>query len=120
MIYYPLEAMANAGIREVLISSSPDHSGDFANLLKDGQEFGLRLYYAVQQNAKGGIANAIALAEEFAKNDKLLVILGDNIFNINLKPIKDLNSRINKLKRSINRRQPYFLVSKEKTIQLKV
>lgn len=86
MIYYPIASMVKAGIKEVLISSSPDHAGDFANLLKDGSEFGLRFYYAVQQNPKGGIANAIALAEEFAREDKLLVILGDNIFNTDLKP----------------------------------
>lgn len=81
LIYYPIEAMKQAGIKEVLVSSSPDHCGDFANLLKTGEEFGLRFYYAVQQNPKGGISNAIALAEEFAKNDQLVVILGDNIFH---------------------------------------
>lgn len=83
MIYYAIDAMVKAGIKEVLLSSSPDHSGDFANLLKAGDDFGIRLYYAIQQNPKGGIANAIALAEEFAKDDKILVILGDNIFNPN-------------------------------------
>ncbi len=85
MIYYPLEAMARAGIKEVLITSSPDHSGHFANLLKSGEEFGVKLYYAVQNNPKGGIPDAVALAEEFAKNEKILVILGDNIFNFDLK-----------------------------------
>lgn len=85
MIYYPIESMVKASIKEILISSSPDHAGDFANLLKDGSEFGVRFYYAVQQNPKGGIANAIAVGEEFAHGDKLLVILGDNIFNTNLK-----------------------------------
>ncbi|OGK28465.1 hypothetical protein A3C28_04090, partial [Candidatus Roizmanbacteria bacterium RIFCSPHIGHO2_02_FULL_39_9] len=83
MIYYSIESMMKAGIKEVLVSSSPDHAGDFTTLLKGGEDFGLRLYYAVQQNPKGGIANAIALAEEFAKEDTLLVILGDNIFNAN-------------------------------------
>lgn len=85
MVYYPLEAMVKAGIKEVLLSSSPDHSGHFANLLRAGEEFNLKLYYAVQKNPKGGIADAISLAKEFAKDDKLLVILGDNIFNFNLK-----------------------------------
>lgn len=85
MIFYPLEAMAQAGIKEVLLTSSPDHSGHFANLLKSGEDFNLRLYYAVQKNPKGGIADAILLAEEFAKNEKILVILGDNIFRFNLK-----------------------------------
>ena len=85
MIYYPLEAMERAGIKEVLLTSSPDHAGHFANLLKDGEEFGLKLYYAVQKNPKGGISDAIALAEEFAKDEKILVLLGDNIFGYNLK-----------------------------------
>lgn len=86
MIYYPLAAMAKAGIEEVLITSSSDHSGDFANLLGTGEEFGLKLYYAVQKNSKGGISDAIALGEEFAENQKTLVLLGDGIFNFNLKP----------------------------------
>src|SRR3989339_1525276 len=79
MIFYPIEAMVKAGIKEILITSSPDHSGHFANLLKSGEDFNIRLYYAVQKNSKGGIADAIALGEEFAKNEKTLVILGDNI-----------------------------------------
>src|SRR5690348_9831215 len=70
MVYYPLEAMKKAGIREVLITTSPDHAGDFANLLKAGEDFNLKLYYAVQQNPKGGIAQAIALAEEFTQGQK--------------------------------------------------
>ncbi len=83
MIFYAIESMVKAGIKEVLLSTSPDHAGDFANLLKGGESFGLRLHYALQQNPKGGIANAIALAEEFTRGDKFLVILGDNIFNAN-------------------------------------
>ena len=86
MIYYPIESMKKAGVKQVLISSSPNHAGDFTNLLKGGEDFGLNITYAVQENPKGGISNAIALAEEFVENEKLLVILGDNIFNINLKP----------------------------------
>jgi len=97
MIFYAIESMVNAGIKEVLLSTSPDHLSDFANLLKDGQEFGLKLYFAIQQNPKGGIANAIALAEEFVKSDKLLVILGDNIFSANkLKSAVEKFSRIEK------------------------
>lgn len=85
MIYYPIEAMVKAGIKEVLISSSPDHAGHFASLLKAGEDFKLKLYYVVQQNPKGGIPDAIALAEEFTKGEKLLVILGDNIFGKSLR-----------------------------------
>ncbi len=89
MIYYPLEAMSKAGIKEVLLSSSPDHAGHFANLLGAGEEFGLKIYYVVQRNPKGGISDAISLAEEFSKHDNLTVMLGDNIFNFDLK--KHLN-----------------------------
>ena len=85
MIFYPLEAMKKAGIKEVLLTSSPDHAGHFANLLGAGEEFNLKLYYAVQKNPKGGISDAISLAQEFAKNESILVILGDNIFNFDLK-----------------------------------
>ena len=84
MIYYPLEAMQKAGIKEVLLTTSGDHAGHFANLLKAGEDFGMKLYYAVQQNPKGGIADAIALAQEFAQGESILVLLGDNIFNFNL------------------------------------
>ena len=89
MIYYPLEAMVRVGIKEVLLTSSPHHAGDFANLLGAGEEFGIRLYFAVQKNPTGGIADGILLAKEFAKNEKILAILGDNIFNFNLKRIVD-------------------------------
>jgi len=85
MVYYPLEAMARAGVKEMLLTSSPDHAGHFANLLNDGEEFGLHVYYAVQKDPKGGIAQAIALAEKFADHGPILVILGDNIFNFDLK-----------------------------------
>lgn len=84
MIYYSLAAMAKAGIKEVLLTSSADHAGHFANLLGAGEEFNLKLYYAVQKNSKGGISEAIYLAEEFAKGEKILVLLGDGIFNFNL------------------------------------
>lgn len=84
MIYYSLESMARASIREVLLSSSPDHAGQFTSLLKTGEEFGLHLYYTVQSKP-GGIAEAISLAEDFAKGEKLLVLLGDGIFGHSLK-----------------------------------
>ncbi|GIW64237.1 MAG: spore coat protein [Patescibacteria group bacterium] len=99
MIYYPIMAMKKAGITDVLISTSPDHAGDFAELLKDGSEFGLKFYYSIQSNPKGGIANAIGLAENYARGDKILVILGDNIFGYNLK--KDVEEFINKKKGAI-------------------
>ncbi|MBI3576767.1 NTP transferase domain-containing protein [Candidatus Gottesmanbacteria bacterium] len=97
MIYFPLAAMKRAGIKEVLLTSSADHSGHFANLLKAGEDFDLKLYYAVQQNPKGGIAQAINLAEEFTKGEPMLVLLGDNIFTFDLgSAIKRYEARGNK------------------------
>lgn len=84
MIFYPLEAMAKAGIKDVLIITGPHHSGAFINLLRSGKDFGLNLSYEIQEEA-GGIAQAINLAKEFADSDKILVILGDNIFDQSLK-----------------------------------
>ncbi len=86
MIYYPIESMVRAGIKEVLISSSPDHAGQFTSLLKSGEEFGLRLYFTVQDKP-GGIAEAMLLAKEFSDNEQILVLLGDGIFGFNLSDI---------------------------------
>lgn len=84
MIFYPLEAMASAGIKDVLVITGPHHSGAFINLLRSGKEFGLNLSYEIQEEA-GGIAQAISLAQDFADSGKILVILGDNIFTQSLK-----------------------------------
>lgn len=83
MIFYPLEVMQKAGIKEALIVTGPNHAGAFLNLLKNGDGFGLRLTYEIQAEA-GGIAQGIALAKSFADEEKLLVLLGDNIFFYNL------------------------------------
>ena len=79
MIYYSLETMAECGFQDVLIVSGREHAGDFLNLLGSGKEFGLRLSYEVQEEA-GGIAQALALAEDFADGEAVAVHLGDNIF----------------------------------------
>ncbi len=95
MIYYPLEAMQKAGVEEVLIVTGPNHAGAFLNLLKNGAEFGLRLSYEIQTEA-GGIAQGISLAESFADGQKLLVLLGDNIFLHNFsKDVSDFERREN-------------------------
>lgn len=84
MIFYALESMQRVGIKDVLITSSADHLAQFVNLLKSGKDFRLKLSYAVQEDAGGGISQAIALAEDFSGNSKILVILGDNLFTHNL------------------------------------
>ena len=93
MIFYPLESMARAGIKEALLVTGPDHSGSFINLLRSGEDFGLKLSYEIQEEA-GGIAQGISLAEDFADEGKILVILGDNIFKDSLRSaIKDFKTR---------------------------
>lgn len=84
MIYYPLKTLIDAGIKEIMIISGREHAGDFANLLGSGKDFGIKITYGVQDEA-GGIAEALSLAEDFAKNEKIAVILGDNIFEDNMK-----------------------------------
>lgn len=98
MIYYPLEMMQRVGLKEVLIVTSGEHVGDFANLLQSGEEFGVRLYYAIQKNPTGGIADALSLAEEFARNEPILVILGDNIFSFDIQ--KSVSRFMQDLKKS--------------------
>lgn len=85
LIYYPLQAMARAGVHDVLVITNPEHAGHFIQLLGSGREFGLKLAYELQEEA-GGLAQAVGLAETFVGNDKLLVLLGDNIFTHDLRP----------------------------------
>ncbi len=79
MIYHPVEKLAGAGLEEILIVTGVEHMGDVVSLLGSGKEFGVRFTYKVQDEA-GGIAQALALAENFAGGARLAVILGDNIF----------------------------------------
>lgn len=79
MIYYPLSALLLAGIREMLIISTPDDIGMYEELLGDGSRLGIRLEYKVQPEPKG-LAQAFILGEEFIGEDSVCLILGDNIF----------------------------------------
>lgn len=79
MIYYPLQTLINAGITEIMIVSGRGHAGHFLELLGSGLEFGIQLTYEIQEGA-GGIAEALGLAERWAGNESVTVILGDNIF----------------------------------------
>ena len=85
MIYYPVEKLVSAGIDEILIVTGVDHMGDVVNLLGSGKDFNCRFTYKVQ-DAAGGIAQALALAANFAADSGIAVILGDNIFEASLKP----------------------------------
>jgi glucose-1-phosphate thymidylyltransferase len=79
MIYYPLQTLVDAGIRDILLVTGGRNSGDFLRLLANGKEFGLKHLNYAYQEGEGGIADALALAEHFADGDKICVILGDNI-----------------------------------------
>lgn len=83
MIFYPIEKLTAIGIEEILIVTGVEHMGDVVSLLGSGRGFGCRFTYKVQDQA-GGIAQALALAENFANGQPLAVILGDNIFQANL------------------------------------
>jgi glucose-1-phosphate thymidylyltransferase len=83
MIYYPIQALVNVGIREILIVTGGHTAGDFLRLLANGKDFGLnRLNYAYQEG-EGGIADALRLAEHFAEGERVCVVLGDNIIENN-------------------------------------
>ena len=84
MIYYPIERLVEAGITEILIVTGVDHMGDIVNMLGSGKDFGCNFTYKVQDKALG-IAHALLLAETFIDGSKVVVILGDNIFGVNLK-----------------------------------
>jgi len=79
MIYYPIETLIQAGIKDILIIIAPDYSGHFLNLLGDGKEFGAHFSYAVQKEPKG-LADAFIIGEDFIGDDSVTMILGDNIF----------------------------------------
>jgi glucose-1-phosphate thymidylyltransferase len=79
MIYYPIEKLTSIGVKEILIVTGIEHMGDVVSLLGSGKDFGCRFTYKVQDEA-GGIAQALGLAENFANERNIIVILGDNIF----------------------------------------
>jgi len=88
MIYYPIEKLTSIGIDQILIVTGVEHMGDVVGLLGSGRNFGCQFTYRVQDEA-GGIAEALGLAENFAQGGPLVVILGDNIFEEDLKKYAD-------------------------------
>jgi glucose-1-phosphate thymidylyltransferase len=88
MIYYPIEKLTSIGIEQILIVTGVEYMGDVVGLLGSGREFGCQFTYKVQDEA-GGIAQALGMAEGFSNNKPLAVILGDNIFQANLKKYAD-------------------------------
>jgi glucose-1-phosphate thymidylyltransferase len=89
MIYYPIQALVDAGIKDILIVTGGNHAGEFLRLLGNGSEFGLRHINYTYQKGEGGIAEALRLAQHFADNDKIVVILGDNLIEKSIKRYVD-------------------------------
>ncbi len=85
MIYYPIQCLVNAGIEDIMLVTGGDHAGDFLRLLGNGHEFGLRDLHYTYQEGEGGIADALRLTEHFAEGDKIVVVLGDNIIEKNIR-----------------------------------
>lgn len=93
MIFYPIQTLVNAGITEILIVTSGPHVGHFLGVLKNGKELGVKhLEYAYQEKPDGGIADALSLAKDFADNNSITVILGDNTTDA------DISSGVNSFK----------------------
>lgn len=91
MIYYPLNTLIKAGIKEILIIVSPERAGDYLNLLGSGKQFGVKFTYEIQDKPEG-LAQAFIIGENFIDDENVVMILGDNIF------VDDFSSDINNFK----------------------
>ena len=93
MIYYPIQTLVGAGIRDILIVTGGNNAGDFLRLLGNGKQFGLAHLNYTYQEGEGGIADALRLAEHFAERSRTCVILGDNIIEQSILPAVEAFSR---------------------------
>lgn len=89
MIYYPIQTLVQAGIEDIMIVTGGNNAGDFLRLLGNGKQLGLRHIEYAYQKGEGGIADALSLAEDFADNSRVAVILGDNIIERSIKKSVD-------------------------------
>lgn len=89
MIYYPIKALINAGINDIMIVTGGNSAGDFLKLLGNGKDFGLKHLNYTYQEGDGGIADALSLVEHFADEGPICVILGDNLIEKNIKSAAD-------------------------------
>jgi len=85
MIYYPIETLVEAGIKDILVVTGGHHAGEFLRLLGNGSQFGLTHINYAYQEGEGGIADALKLAEHFSDGQKIVVMLGDNIIEKSIK-----------------------------------
>jgi len=101
MIYYPLESLLKAGIKNILIITGGEYVGDFFRLLGSGKNFGAHFSYEIQEGS-GGTAEALSLAKDFVKDEEFMVILGDNVVTENIKTfVEDFKSEKTNFKAKI-------------------
>src|SRR4030095_15028873 len=93
MIYYPIKALINAGIDDIMIVTGGNSAGDFLKLLGNGKEFGLQHLNYAYQEGEGVIADALSLVEHFADDEPICVVLGDNIIEGNIRHAADEYSK---------------------------
>jgi glucose-1-phosphate thymidylyltransferase len=86
MIYYPIQTLCDAGIRDIMLVTGGDSAGDFLRLLGNGAAFGLNDISYTYQEGEGGIADALRLCEHFAEGERIVVVLGDNILQNGITP----------------------------------
>ena len=110
MIYYPLETLLNAGIKDILIVTGGEHVGDFFRLLGSGKEWGAHFSYEIQEGS-GGTGAALLLAEPFVRDDAFMVVLGDNIV------VENVDAFVEDFKRGQGRFKAKILVAKVKDPQ---
>jgi glucose-1-phosphate thymidylyltransferase len=84
MVYYPIQTLVNAGVKDIMIVTGGNSAGDFLKLLKNGRAFGLKHLNYTYQEGEGGIAAALALCEDFADGEPVCIVLGDNIIEGNI------------------------------------
>ena len=89
MIYYPIQTLINAGIKDIMIVTGGNSAGDFLKLLGNGKDFGLKHLNYTYQEGEGGIADALSLVEHFADDQPVCVVLGDNIIEGNIRDAAD-------------------------------
>jgi len=106
MIYYPIQILVDAGIRDIMIVTGGNNAGDFLRLLNNGKEFGLKHINYTYQIGESGIAQALSLAEHFAEGQKIVVILGDNLIEKSIKEYVDKFRRQEKGARILIKKVP--------------
>jgi glucose-1-phosphate thymidylyltransferase len=84
MIFYPIQTLVDAGIKDIIVVTGGQNSGDFLRLLSNGRDFDLRRVHYTYQEGEGGIADALRLTEPFVEGDKVCVVLGDNLIETNI------------------------------------